>query len=289
MPHEELQYLRLVKKVLESGVAKMDRTGTGTLSTFGETMRWSLKDNVLPLLTTKKVFWKGIVEELLWFIKGDTNAKHLSEKGVHIWDNNATRSYLDSVGLKNNEEGDLGPVYGFQWRHFGATYTGMNADYTNQGVDQLENVIHELRTNPTSRRIIMSAWNPADIKQMALPPCHSFIQFHVSNFSLSTLMYQRSGDIGLGIPFNIASYALLTHMVAHILDYSVGEFVHVIGDAHIYLNHREALEKQVLRTPNTFPTIRFKRKITNINDFTSSDIILEDYKPHAKIDMGMSV
>ncbi|KAF2583847.1 hypothetical protein F2Q70_00033956 [Brassica cretica] len=185
-----------------------------------------------PLLTTKRVFWRGVVEELLWFISGSTNAKLLQEKGIHIWDGNASREYLDGIGLTEREEGDLGPVYGFQWRHFGAKYTDMHADYTGQGFDQLLDVINKIKNNPDDRRIIMSAWNPSDLKAMALPPCHMFAQFYVANGELSCQMYQRSADMGLGVPFNIASYSLLTCILAHVCDLVPGDFIHVIGDAH---------------------------------------------------------
>lgn len=194
----------------------MDRTGVGTLGIFGVQMRYSLKNDVFPLLTTKRVFWRGVVEELLWFIQGSTNANLLKEKNIHIWDANSTREFLDSAGLNHYDEGDLGPIYGFQWRHFGAEYKGMNHDYTNEGIDQLKNVINTIKTNPNDRRIIMCAWNPLDLKKMALPPCHCMVQFFVANNELSCLLYQRSADMGLGVPFNIASYSLLTYMIAHV-------------------------------------------------------------------------
>ncbi|PIA55835.1 hypothetical protein AQUCO_00700274v1 [Aquilegia coerulea] len=213
--HEEYMYLRLVQDIISNGAQKDDRTGTGTLSKFGCQMRFNLRRS-FPLLTTKRVFWRGVVEELLWFINGSTNAKVLQEKGVHIWDGNASRDYLDSVGLVDREEGDLGPVYGFQWRHFGAIYTNMHADYKGQGFDQLLDVINKIKNRPDDRRIILSAWNPSDLKLMALPPCHMFAQFYVANGELSCQMYQRSADMGLGVPFNIASYSLLTCMIAHV-------------------------------------------------------------------------
>ncbi|XWS40056.1 hypothetical protein CRYUN_Cryun18bG0108000 [Craigia yunnanensis] len=213
--HEEYLYLKMVQDIISDGNLKDDRTGTGTLSKFGCQMRFNLR-KTFPLLTTKKVFWRGVVEELLWFISGSTNAKVLQEKGIHIWDGNASRDFLDSIGLTDREEGDLGPVYGFQWRHFGARYTDMHADYTCQGFDQLLDVINKIKNNPNDRRIILSAWNPSDLKLMALPPCHMFAQFYVANGELSCQMYQRSADMGLGVPFNIASYSLLTCMIAHV-------------------------------------------------------------------------
>jgi len=286
---EEEQYLDMVRDVLENGDMREDRTGTGTLSTFGRTMRFSLRNDTMPLLTTKRVFWRGVAEELLWFISGDTNANTLSEKGINIWKGNGSREYLDKLGLTEREEGDLGPIYGFQWRHFGAEYNTMHDDYTGQGVDQLKHLIHTIKTNPTDRRMIISAWNPAAFHLMALPPCHMFAQFHVSKGELSCQMYQRSGDIGLGIPFNIASYALLTHLVARCTGLKAGEFIHVIGDCHIYKNHVDALREQLQRTPRPFPKIKIKEGITDIDSFNYDDLELIEYKPHKIIKMEMSV
>ncbi|CAH0484343.1 unnamed protein product [Peronospora farinosa] len=289
-PHEEMQYLDLIRKILKQGTKRGDRTGTGTLSVFGAQMRFSLRDNVFPLLTTKKVFWRGVAEELLWFISGDTNAHTLQQKNISIWDGNGSREYLDSRGLQSREVGDLGPVYGFQWRHFGAKYTDMHADYRGQGVDQLADVIHKLRTNPSDRRIVLSAWNPADLNEMALPPCHMFCQFYVADGELSCQMYQRSADMGLGVPFNIASYALLTRLVAQVVGLKPGEFIHVIGDAHIYLNHVEPLRQQLTRTPRPFPTLHVNpEKTASIDDFTFLDLEVRDYRPHGAIKMAMSV
>lgn len=214
--HEEYQYLNHIKNIIQKGVKREDRTGVGTFSIFGAQMRYTLRDNIFPLLTTKRVFWRGVVEELLWFIRGSTNAFELSQKNVHIWDANSTREFLDSVGLKDREEGDLGPIYGFQWRHFGAEYKDIHTDYKNKGIDQLAHIINTIKTKPTDRRIIMCAWNPVDIPEMALPPCHCLVQFYVANDELSCQLYQRSADMGLGVPFNIASYALLTYMIAHV-------------------------------------------------------------------------
>lgn len=289
-PHEELQYLQLIRKILHEGVKKEDRTGTGTLSLFGAQMRFSLRGDAFPLLTTKRVFWRGVAEELLWFISGDTSAQTLQAKDIHIWDGNGSREYLDGLGLHERETGDLGPVYGFQWRHFGAKYTDMHADYTGQGVDQLAEVIRKLRTNPSDRRIVLSAWNPSDLKLMALPPCHMFCQFYVARGELSCQMYQRSADMGLGVPFNIASYALLTRLVAHCAGLEPGEFVHVIGDAHVYLDHVEPLREQLARVPREFPKLRLKRPDkTDIDSFEFADFELVDYRPHGAIKMNMSV
>ncbi|XP_044749333.1 thymidylate synthase-like isoform X1 [Coccinella septempunctata] len=288
LDHEENQYLGHIQNILNKGVERGDRTGVGTLSIFGAQMRYSLRES-FPLLTTKRVFWRGVVEELLWFIRGSTNALELRAKNVNIWDGNSTREYLDSVGLTDRIEGDLGPVYGFQWRHYGAEYKDMFTDYTGQGIDQLENVIETLKSNPNDRRIIMCSWNPIDLPKMALPPCHCLVQFYVANNELSCMLYQRSADMGLGVPFNIASYALLTNMIAHITGLKPGEFIHTLGDSHVYLNHVEALKVQLQRKPRPFPILKIKRKIDKLEDFTFEDFELIDYKPHPKIEMAMAV
>ncbi|MEJ1281627.1 thymidylate synthase [Cricetulus griseus] len=262
--HGELQYLGQVEHIMRCGFKKEDRTGTGTLSVFGMQARYSLRDE-FPLLTTKRVFWKGVLEELLWFIKGSTNAKELSSKGVRIWDANGSRDFLDSLGFSARQEGDLGPVYGFQWRHFGADYKDMDSDYSGQGVDQLQKVIDTIKTNPDDRRIIMCAWNPKDLPLMALPPCHALCQFYVENGELSCQLYQRSGDMGLGVPFNIASYALLTYMIAHIT----------------------GLKLQ--REPRPFPKLKILRKVETIDDFKVEDFQIEGYNPHPTIKMEMAV
>jgi len=287
--HEEYQYLEMIEDIIKHGNRKDDRTGVGTISKFGAQMRFSLRDGVFPLLTTKRVFWKGVVEELLWFIRGDTNGATLSKKGVKIWDANGSRQFLDSRGLTHREENDLGPVYGFQWRHFGAKYVDMHTDYTGQGVDQLKDVIHKLKTNPNDRRIVMSAWNPADLDQMALPPCHMFCQFYVANGELSCQLYQRSCDMGLGVPFNIASYALLTLMLAQVCGLKGGEFVHTLGDAHVYTNHVEPLKEQIQRTPKAFPKIRINPDVADIDSFKFEDFELIGYEPHPTIKMDMAV
>ncbi|KAF5448848.1 hypothetical protein F2P56_029345 [Juglans regia] len=286
--HEELVYLRMVQEIISDGTLKDDRTGTGTLSKFGCQMRFNLR-KTFPLLTTKKVFWRGVVEELLWFISGSTNAKVLQEKGIHIWDGNASRDYLDSIGLTDREEGDLGPVYGFQWRHFGARYTDMHADYSGQGFDQLLDVLDKVKNNPDDRRIILSAWNPSDLKLMALPPCHMFAQFYVANGELSCQMYQRSADLGLSVPFNIASYALLTCIIAHVCDLKPGDFTHVIGDAHVYRTHVRPLQEQLQKFPKPFPILRINPERKNIDSFVASDFKLIGYDPHQKIEMKMAL
>ncbi|WOL06790.1 bifunctional dihydrofolate reductase-thymidylate synthase isoform X3 [Canna indica] len=286
--HEEYVYLRLVEDIIDNGARKNDRTGTGTLSKFGCQMRFNLRRS-FPLLTTKRVFWRGVLEELLWFVSGSTNAKILQEKGIHIWDGNASREYLDSIGLTHREEGDLGPVYGFQWRHFGAEYTDMHADYTGKGFDQLSDVIEKIKNDPDDRRIILSAWNPSDLKKMALPPCHMFAQFYVENGELSCQMYQRSADMGLGVPFNIASYSLLTCMIAQVCDLSPGDFIHVIGDAHVYINHVRPLKEQLKNKPKPFPVLKIDPLKKDIDSFVASDFELVGYDPHNKIEMKMAI
>jgi len=287
---EEMQYLDMCRDIIENGVSRGDRTGTGTLSKFGTQMKFSLRNGTLPLLTTKRTFWRGVAEELLWFIQGNTNANDLAAKDIHIWDGNGSREFLDSRGLQY-EEGDLGPVYGFQWRHFGAEYKDMHTDYSGKGIDQLASCIEKIKNNPEDRRIIMSAWNPADLDIMALPPCHMFCQFYVDTKSneLSCLMYQRSADMGLGVPFNIASYALLTHMIAQVTGRKPGDFVHTIGDAHVYLNHVDALKEQLERTPRPFPKLKINPEKRNIDDFVFGDFEVVGYNPYKSIKMKMAV
>ncbi|RDA89269.1 hypothetical protein CP532_0494 [Ophiocordyceps camponoti-leonardi (nom. inval.)] len=311
--HEELQYLDLVREIIDHGEHRPDRTGTGTYSIFApRPLKFSLNQDgtpILPLLTTKRVFLKAIVLELLWFIEGNTSSKALSEAGVKIWDGNGSREFLDSVGLSYREVGDLGPVYGFQWRHFGADYIDAETDYTGRGVDQLADIIYKLRNTPYDRRIILSAWNPKDLKIMALPPCHMFAQFYVSyprsrdgeegekgekgekpKGHLHCQLYQRSCDMGLGVPFNIASYALLTHMLAHVCDLVPGSLTHVMGDAHVYLDHVEALEEQLKREPRPFSELQITReKGGSIDGWKAEELVVRNYEPHKSIPMKMSV
>ncbi|EPQ54964.1 thymidylate synthase [Gloeophyllum trabeum ATCC 11539] len=295
--HEEEQYLNLIKSVIETGAPRPDRTGTGTYSLFAPPpLRFSLADSTFPLLTTKRTFLRGIVAELLWFIKGSTDSQLLSAQGVKIWDGNGSQDFLAKRGLGHRREGDLGPVYGFQWRHFGARYADCDADYSGQGVDQLAECIRKIKEDPTDRRIILSAWNPADIPLMALPPCHMLCQFYVhlpqtpeDKPKLSCLMYQRSADLGLGIPFNIASYALLTHMVAHVTHTEPHELVIQLGDAHVYKDHVDALKVQLEREPRPFPKLRWRREVQSIDDFVAEDVIVEGYDPYPSIAMKMSV
>lgn len=276
-------------KIFLLGVLRDDRTGTGTYAVFGAQMRFSLRNGIFPLLTTKRVFWRGVVEELLWFIRGSTNARELSEKNVHIWDGNSSREFLDSLGFTDREVGDLGPVYGFQWRHFGAEYVDMHKDYTGQGIDQLKNCIDLIKNKPTDRRILMCAWNVSDLSKMALPPCHCLVQFFVADGELSCQLYQRSADMGLGVPFNIASYSLLTYMIAHVTGLRPGDFVHTLGDAHVYKNHREPLLQQIKRVPRAFPKLEIVRQVGDITEFKFDDFLLSGYKPHPKIDMELAV
>ncbi|KAG7336572.1 thymidylate synthase [Nitzschia inconspicua] len=288
---EETQYLDLIRKILKEGVIRGDRTGTGTQSIFGAQMRFELRHGQLPLLTTKKTFWRGVAEELLWFISGSTNANLLAEKNIHIWDGNGSKEFLESRGLGHREEGDLGPVYGFQWRHFGAEYKDMYTNYDGQGVDQLQQCIDKIKHNPEDRRIIMSAWNPAALDEMALPPCHLLCQFFVdtSKNELSCQLYQRSADMGLGVPFNIASYALLTHLMAHVTGRKPGELIHTLGDAHVYMNHIQPLQEQLEREPRPFPKLYINPSKTNIDDFVYDDLTVVGYNPHKAISMKMAV
>lgn len=303
---EEQQYLDLIRNVLETGDLEMGRNGN-TISSFGNMMRFSLKDGRMPLLTTKQVAWKTCFKELLWFIRGRTDNMELQKQGVHIWDANATREFLDSRGLVNYPEGVLGPVYGYQWRHFNAPYIcGKDVPYWNtgasiakrvedppsySGIDQLQEIIRILRdpVERTSRRIILTAWNPLQLNQMALPPCHVLAQFRVkSGGRLSCALYQRSGDIGLGVPFNIASYSFLTHLLAKHCGLEADEFVHFLGDAHIYVQHKEALEIQVERTPFEFPRISVKTQKDCIEDYDLDDIeFITSYLHHPKIEMPL--
>ena len=285
----ESQYINLIKHILENGISKDDRTGIGTLSIFGYNMKFNLRES-FPLLTTKKVYWKGVVEELLWFISGSTDSNKLKEKGVKIWEGNSSREFLDSRGLSHYDQGDIGAGYGFQWRHFGAKYTNMYDSYEGQGIDQLKDVIYKIKNTPDDRRIIMSAWNPADIDKMALPPCHIFVQFWVdtNKKELHSQMYQRSCDVGLGVPFNIASYALLTCIIAKLCDLTPGDFHYCMGDTHIYKNHIDAMKLQITRDPYDFPKINIK-DITDIDNIKFDDIELIDYKYYENIKMNMAV
>lgn len=289
MESADSQYVRLVKDILDNGIEKDDRTGVGTVSVFGRMMRFDLQES-FPLLTTKKVFFKGVVEELLWMIRGSTNAQELSKKNVKIWDANGSKEFLESLHLPY-EEGDLGPVYGHQWRHFNAEYKDSTTDYSGQGVDQLQQVVELIKHNPDSRRIILCAWNPAQNPIMALPPCHCFCQFYVNTKAkeLSCQLYQRSGDVGLGIPFNIASYALLVYLLAKTCDLKPKELIHTIGDAHVYKNHIEALKQQITCNELPAPSVSIKEKRMDIGEYTIDDIELVNYKSNPSVKMAMAV
>ena len=285
----ETQYNVLVQSILQKHDERIDRTKIGTLSTFGSKLNFNLENGTIPLLTCKKVFWRGIVEELLWFISGSTDANVLKQKNIHIWDGNSSRAFLDEKGFTDREEGDLGPVYGFQWRHFGATYKDHTTDYTNQGIDQLQKCIDLIRNEPTSRRIVLNAWNVSDLDEMVLPPCHMMCQFYVEKDTLRCQMYQRSADIGLGVPFNIASYSLLTHMMAHVCGLKAKELIYITGDTHIYKNHVKPLKEQIQRKPRPFPIVRLNNDIKDMDDFKIEDIQLHGYHPHPNIKMNMAI
>ncbi|ORY41008.1 thymidylate synthase [Rhizoclosmatium globosum] len=311
---EEDQYLALVSRILNSGQKRQDRTGTGTLSVFSPNqMLFDLSDNSFPLFTTKRVPMRAVFEELMWFIRGSTDASILSQKGVKIWDANGSREALDRVGLTGNRVGDLGPVYGFQWRHFGAKYEGCDKDYTGCGVDQLYDVVRKIKENPMDRRILMSAWNPSDLGIVALPPCHLLCQFYVSSVTeeepvatLSCQLYQRSADMGLGVPFNVASYSLFTILLAHVTGLRPGTVSIVLGDAHVYCDHVDALKVQLDRTPKNFPKLYIagkaaeasreerakwtvKEALKALEEFEFEDVSVVGYEPHGKIAMAMSV
>jgi thymidylate synthase len=290
--HEEQQYLNLIKNILENGTWEEGRNGK-TKSIFGNMMRFSLKDGKIPILTTKKTAWKTCLKELLWFIRGDTDNKLLQEQGVHIWDGNTTREFLDSRGLTDYREGLIGPGYGFQWRHFGGDYDSSAAGVKeggNPGVDQLQQIIDALKdpAQRTSRRLIMSAWNPQQLDQMALPPCHILCQFNVHDGNkLSCSMYQRSVDTILGQPFNIASYSFLTHLLAKHCGLEAYEFVHFMGNCHLYDNAIDAANLQITREPFPFPTVSIKQVRENINEYEVDDFVLENYQSHEAIKVSM--
>lgn len=296
------QYLDLLRKIKEDGIVKSDRTGTGTRSIFGYQMRFDLSEG-FPLLTTKRVFLKGVIHELLWFLAGDTNIKYLVDNGVHIWDNDAYRFYKELCAKHGVEPismeeflaaaqqqtpspiegyayGNLNHVYGYQWRSWG------KPDGT--AIDQVKQVINTIKHNPDSRRMIVSAWNVADVEDMALPPCHVLFQFYVADGKLSCQLYQRSADTFLGVPFNIASYALLTMMIAQECGLEAGEFVHTLGDTHLYLNHMEQVDEQLSREPRALPTMRLNTEVKSLFDFRYEDFTLEGYDPHPTIKAPMS-
>jgi thymidylate synthase len=286
--HEEYQYLNLIENILDNGVWEEGRNGK-TKSIFGETMRFSLKDGKIPILTTKKTAWKTCLKELIWFISGKTNNNILVEQGVHIWDGNASRKYLDSRGLNYYSDGELGPIYGHQWRHFNAKWEG-DEDYSGYGIDQLQQIIDALK-NPetrTSRRLIMTAWNPCQLDNMALPPCHILCQFNVHDGNkLSCAMMQRSNDECCGTPFNIASYSFLTHLLAKHCGLEAYEFVYFKGNCHIYEDHIEGAKIQLQREPYPFPTVTIKQIRENINDYQVEDFEIHNYQHHPPIKFQM--
>ena len=263
-----IQYHQLMQRILDEGVHKEDRTGTGTTSVFGHQMRFDLSEG-FPLVTTKKLHLRSILHELLWFLKGDSNISYLKENGVSIWDEWA------------DENGELGPVYGVQWRSW-PTPSG-------EKIDQISQLIHDIKNNPDSRRLIVSAWNVADIKNMALPPCHAFFQFYVANGKLSCQLYQRSADVFLGVPFNIASYAILTMMVAQVCGLQAGDFVHTLGDAHLYSNHLDQAKLQLSRELRSKPTLKINPEVSDIFAFKFEDFVLENYDPHPHIKAAVAI
>jgi thymidylate synthase len=286
--HEEYQYLNLIENILENGTWEEGRNGK-TKAIFGASMRFSLQNGQIPILTTKKTAWKTCLKELLWFIRGKTNNKLLTEQGVHIWDGNSSREYLNLRGLHHYEVDELGPIYGHQWRHFNAKWEG-DEDYIGDGVDQLQQIINALKDpkQRTSRRLVMTAWNPCQLNEMALPPCHILCQFNVHDGNkLSCIMLQRSSDFFLGIPFNIASYSMLTHLLAKHCGLEAYEFIHFMGNCHLYENAIDAAKLQITREPYPFPTVNIKQIRENINDYTVEDFEIHNYQSHEAIKVAM--
>ena len=287
--HQEEQYLDLIRNILDNGTWEEGRNGR-TKSIFGNMMRFSLSDNKIPILTTKKTAWKTCLKELLWFIRGNTDNRILQEQGVHIWDGNTTREFLDSRGLHHYREGLIGPGYGFQWRQFNAEYNAETGSGIENGIDQLQQIIDALKdpAQRTSRRLIMTAWNPLQLNQMALPPCHILCQFNVHDGNkLSCSLYQRSCDVGLGVSFNIASYSFLTHLLAVHCGLVAHEFVYFMGNCHIYEDHVEPLKEVLNRKPFPFPTLLIKETRENISDYLVDDFVIDEYKSHDVIKMKM--
>lgn len=286
--HEEYQYLNLLENIIENGTWEDGRNGK-TKSVFGHMMRFSLKNGKIPILTTKKTAWKTCLKELLWFIRGKTNNNILKEQGVHIWDANAAPEFLESRGLGHYSDGELGPIYGHQWRHFNAKWEG-DEDYSDDGIDQLQQIIDALKdpSQRTSRRLIMTAWNPCQLDEMALPPCHILCQFNVHNSNqLSCALYQRSNDECCGTPFNIASYSFLTHLLAKHCGLEAYEFVYFKGNCHIYEDHIEGAKMQIAREPYPFPTVSIKQVRDNINDYQVDDFDIHNYVSHEQIKFQM--
>ena len=284
---DEQKYLDLINKIINTGETRATRNSI-TKSIFGEKLEFDISDSI-PFITTKKLAWKTVIKELLWFISGSTDNELLTNQNVKIWEGNASREYMDSIGLLDRKVNDLGPIYGHQWRHFNAEYLDNHTDYTGKGIDQINNIIYLLNNDPMSRRIILSAWNPCQIKDMNLPPCHIMAQFYVSvNKELSCQMYQRSADVGLGLPFNIASYAVLTYILAKICNLKPKKLIIIIGDAHIYEEHENTLKEQILRKPFIFPKLIISnREYKNIDDFKIEDFEVENYHYHEILKMNM--
>lgn len=288
---EEVQYLNLIQTILDYGSPREDRTTIGVFGMFFKCLEFDLFYGTIPLLTTKKVNFKNILAELLWFISGSTDANVLKAKGVNIWNGNTSRAYLDTHGLSSYEVGDAGPIYGHHWRHFGAEYVTCKTDYTGQGVDQLARLVDNLKNNPTSRRLCVTSSNPAQEHQAVLPACHNFFQCHVDKDLLSMVVYQRSADVGLGLPYNIASYSILLRMLAHVTGLTANRLVMCLGDVHIYNNHVEKLKEQVKREPGKFPILNIKERkdLKTLDDFREEDFELVDYAPQPPISLPMAV
>ena len=282
--HEENQYLKLLNEILYENNIKESRNAN-VLSKFGTRMEFDLR-NGFPILTTKRVPWKTVLRELLWFISGSTDNRILKNKGVNIWNANASREFLDMRGL-DYETDDLGPVYGFQWRHFGAQYVDFDTNYNGKGIDQLRNIINEIKLNPSSRRLILNSWNAIDIDKMALPPCHVMVQFNIDKEFIDCQLYQRSGDMFLGVPFNITSYAFLLHIIGHLTNYIPRKLLHIIGDTHIYEQHIDAVSKQLMRTPNRFPKITISGELHDIDDINENVFQIIDYDCYSTISAPM--
>lgn len=294
MNKEELNYLQLLRKIINEGSKREDRTGVGTLSLFGTQLRFSLEDNKIPMLTTKKMFTKGIIEELLFFLRGETDTKLLEEKGVNIWKGNTSREFLNKRGLLHLPEGSMGKGYGFQWRKFNSDVKLYNEYYvpSDPGVDQLAQVIDTLRKDPSDRRMIITAWNPSQLDDMALPPCHMMIQFFVDDNKLSAQFYQRSVDSFLGLPFNILSYAIFTRIIAKTVGMQTKELIFVGGDTHIYLNHLDQVKLQLERTPFEFPTMTINKSLSSVKDIENlqfSDFEISNYQSYSSIKADMAI
>lgn len=287
---DEDGYLKLLRKIINEGVEKDDRTGVGTLSVFGEQLRFNLENDTLPILTTKKVFTKAIIHELLWFLRGHTDSKLLENDKVNIWKGNTSRDFLDSRGLTDYEVGDTGPMYGFQLRHFNAEYNGCNNDYTGVGIDQVQNVINEIKSNPNSRRLLMTTLNPSAVDKSVLWPCHGIaVQFYVNDSYLSCMMTQRSSDSACGLPYNITSYSLLTYIIANICNLKPKELIISLGDAHIYKNHIENVKIQIERNPFPFPKLKLKRIFSSIDCVNFDDFEIKQYEHHDVLKYQMAV